>query len=278
MSALRLTLLALGLLGLVEAGALGAQESAETLSDLSDAPPIEIFTRSNALFESARSEEELRQAAAGYETLLRKGPRNGHLHYNLGNTYLRLGDHGRAILHFRRALRYIPDDPYARAMLDEARRQVREQSPGLYRQEPRDDLLNTLFFWHFQTSFRGRLTVLVIASAAFWLLLAVRLRARLPLHRFALATLLVVSIITGTSLALETLAGTGLDAVVTADEVEVRSGKGLEFELALDRPVPSGVEVTVLETRGQWHLIQFPDTSVGWVPEHTVEPVVEAVD
>jgi len=253
----------------------GTGVSAPT-ADVVPATDNAIFARSNARFQSARSVEDLRAAARGYRELLRKGHRNGHLYYNLGNTYLRLGSVGRAIVNFRRALAYIPDDPYAAAMLGEAETRVRQQIPDLYRGTGGDDLFNTLFFWHYRSSFHGRLWCLILASTGFWLLLAVRLSARLPLHRFSIATLLLASLILGTSVAVDLVQNRRSNAVIIADEVTVRSGNGNEFDLAIDRPLPSGVEVQVLEARGHWRLVKLPDGSVGWIPENSLEPILES--
>ena len=52
------------------------------------------------------------KAAFRFERLVAEGGvRNGKLFYNIGNIHFLLGDIGRAILNYRRAGLYIPNDP-----------------------------------------------------------------------------------------------------------------------------------------------------------------------
>lgn len=89
----------------------------------------ELLSRANHDFEEGRFKE----AAEGYESLLaRDGPRVAVLQ-NLGSAYFRLGDDGRAILAFERALLLKPRDPDLQANLKLARDQAAvfpAQQPG----------------------------------------------------------------------------------------------------------------------------------------------------
>ena len=232
-----------------------------------------VFARANRLFERAQSENDLRSAVADYDRLLKGGHRNARLYYNLGNTYRRLGENGRAIANFRRALELRPDDGYARAMLEDTRRSIRERMPDLYTKSAEDDVLYTVFVWHFETTLTARLWMLSLSSLAFWLVLSVALYRRFPYYRFLAAGLFVVQVAAGASLSVEALSDRGEDAVIVASEVEVRVGNGPEYDLAIDRPIPSGVEVRVVEARDQWYLVRFPSGDVGWIPARTVEAV-----
>ena len=61
---------------------------------------------------SAAAAEQFRAALLRYRRAAQAlGHDNGYLLYNIGNTYLRLGDLGRAILHYRTAQQLIPGDP-----------------------------------------------------------------------------------------------------------------------------------------------------------------------
>ena len=68
---------------------------------------LSLINQSLSAFEQAaalpRTESETalelyRQSAEAYEALIAQGAHNGKIYYNLGNTYYRLGDLGRAIL------------------------------------------------------------------------------------------------------------------------------------------------------------------------------------
>lgn len=230
--------------------------------------PEKIFSHANTLFDKATSDEELREAAASYRKLLGAGIRNAHIYYNLGNTQLRLGEHGLSILYFRQSLIFDPNHPFAPSMLEFARRQVDEFKASDERQ-----LADTIFFWHSRYSFSGRLWTLIIALIAFWLMLAMRLFTKIHFHRFAMSVALVLALAMGGSVVAEILLSRGEDGVLIARETEVRSSNGENYDLVFETPVRSGVEVRILDTRNLWHQIEFPGGAVGWVPTTAVRSV-----
>lgn len=224
--------------------------------------PERTFAHANSLFEKAKSDEDLQGAANDYRRLLAGGVRNAHVLYNLGNTHLRLREHGLAILYFRQALRFDPNHPWAGSMLEYSRRQVIDR----FQASEDDGLLDTLFFWHSRYDFRSRLWTLIVALLTFWVLLTLRLYTRIPFHRFSLTVTLLVSIAMGGSVISETMLASGEAAVLVADKTEVRSGNAKDYDLVFEQPIHSGVEVTILDTRGLWHQLQFPGGDIGWVP------------
>ena len=82
------------------------------------------------------------EAADAYESIHEAGLENGYLYYNLGNTYIRLGKNGFAILNYIRALKLIPRYENLQANLNFAIQQTRDKIPL-----PKQSALNTLFFW-----------------------------------------------------------------------------------------------------------------------------------
>ncbi|MCR4319495.1 MAG: hypothetical protein NUV74_04045, partial [Candidatus Brocadiaceae bacterium] len=79
---------------------------------------IKLFTDANEKYLQAakniaarnnqEAELKLKEAASQYETILTHGFEHGQIYYNLGNTYYRKGELGRAILNYRKAQRLIP--------------------------------------------------------------------------------------------------------------------------------------------------------------------------
>lgn len=61
----------------------------------------------NSLYDQAKYEE----AAKEFEALMAEGHHNGHLLYNLGNTYYRMGQKGKAVATYLEARRLLPRDP-----------------------------------------------------------------------------------------------------------------------------------------------------------------------
>src|ERR671925_1227579 len=66
-----------------------------------------------------------KEAISGYEALVRTGQWNANLFYDLGNTYFRTRDFGRAILNYERALVLDQHHPEATANLQIARDESR---------------------------------------------------------------------------------------------------------------------------------------------------------
>src|SRR5438105_13319327 len=73
----------------------------------------------------AYAEGRFAEAATGYENLVRSGAWNANLFYDLGNARYRLGNFGKAILNYERALALDPRHPEADANLRLARDEAR---------------------------------------------------------------------------------------------------------------------------------------------------------
>jgi len=231
---------------------------------------LQLFTEANQLFKQARTREELGRAVENYRALLlERGIRNGHLYYNLGCALLEMRQLGPAILNLRRALRFLPGDSDILGVLKHARSQVPDEFP----RKGGTTALQVLFFWHHGTSFETRLWVALIANALFWIFLTARLFVRIAFHRTLLGALLVISLAAGGSAAVEALYRPGQEAVIILPEVTVRSGNGERFDPVFENPIHSGVEVLVVETRGNWKKLRFPDDTEGWVLGSSVEAV-----
>jgi len=223
-----------------------------------------------AATEPQRASELYSRAAAGFTALIESGLRSAGLEYNLGNTYLRLGQLGRAIVHYRRALLLDPSNDKIRANLEYARRQVEPYIPdtGAAR------LAQTLLFVHYNTSLRGRFVACALCSIGGWLLLALRLRFA---HR-VLTTGGLAGIVAGLWLAASIWWQVRADenyppAVVVDQEVILRAGRGEGYEPALRQPMGPGVELRVLQTRGDWAEVRLPNGITGWLPLSAIERV-----
>jgi len=210
-----------------------------------------------------------REALSGFQAVLDSGVQNAGLYYNLANTYLRLGDVGRAIAHYRRALRLRPGDPNIRKNLDAARRLC----PVQFATPAASALAETLFFWHFGTSLAGRTHVTLAAYAAFWLLMLGGLwwPWRTPVLTWTTRCMALLCLITAASVAWDRFAATNRpEGVLVAEKVTLRKGNGEYYDPQFDRPLTAGVEFRLLETRedvkgAEWLQIQLPDGKTGWV-------------
>ncbi|NIP92203.1 MAG: tetratricopeptide repeat protein, partial [Akkermansiaceae bacterium] len=106
-----------------------------------------------------QARELYRKAAMRFERVVRDGGiENGKLFYNMGNAYFRAGDLGRAILNYRKAEQFSPNDRNVQQNLEYARSQ-RKDDLG---KKDETKALRTLLFWHYDFSFGQRFTLFAI--------------------------------------------------------------------------------------------------------------------
>ena len=268
---LRLAVLALSTMAIVTA-AVGAESPRP--ADLRSQ-----FTQALAQFDLAqeiqaqqpdRARQLLLSAAQRFKSLVAAGITNGRLEYNLGNCYLQARDPGRAILHYRRALRFIPRDPLLTDNLREARSRCLTQ----IRSARGKAFLRSVFFWHHRTSMAERTWVAWAGYVAFWLLLAMRslwprrVLSILTTAAGALALVLAGSVAVTQGSQRNTPAG-----VVTALDVIVYKGPGMGYQRQFEQPLQPGVEFIVRERRGSWWRAELPDGQLGWIAASDAELV-----
>jgi hypothetical protein len=190
------------------------------------------------------------------------------IYYNLGNSYYRQADIGRAILNYERAARLAPRDADIRANLQIAREQLGNQITA-----------DESALSQFATFARSWLTLneLAITVLALWFLLAAcwllyrRRRTSLLKNLLAItAVLLLAGILPlSTRLYLET---TRPIAIIVATETAVTSGPGPQYPTQFT--VHSGTAVHILKQHPQWIQITLPgDQLQGWVPAGAVTAV-----
>ena len=243
---------------------------------------------------SAEAAEQFRAALLRYEAAAAAlGGGNGYLLYNIGNTYFRLGDLGRAILHYREAEQLIPGDPNLQQSLRHARSLRRD------RIEPTaaGGVVRVLFFWHFTMPLRVRAALLLTAWNLLWLLallpalanasarvrlLRERLRSwpawqqvRRPVLGVVVAVAAVAAVAMGGSVAVELLDSQDTAAVVVAPEVVARRGDGAAYEASFDGALHAGTELVVVERRNDWYQVALADGRRAWLPAHAVAVVGE---
>jgi tetratricopeptide (TPR) repeat protein len=217
-----------------------------------------------------RAAESFRAAADGFEGLIATGVENGRLYYNLGNAYMMLDDPGRAILNYRRAQRLIPGD----AQLDANLRAARRRRMNQFETSGQTALLHTLFFWHYDTPLRSRVTVGVVLYVLLWTMAIAALYVHRVRWRYALVPTAALCVIVGASVATDAwLTPRERDGVILADETVVRKGNGVSYEPQFNEPLHAGAEFEIKERRGRWLRIELPDGKSGWIEESAAEIV-----
>jgi tetratricopeptide (TPR) repeat protein len=213
----------------------------------------------------------LEKAALCFDSIHREGGiENGRLFYNIGNIYFRLGDTGKAILYYRRAERFIPNDLNLQQNLNFAR------SRSLDRIEPKPQtrVFRTLFFWHYDLGGMARVWILAVLFSLLWLFASVYLlKGRLWL-RHAAVCCAVLSISLACSLAVEAYEQSNIrSGVILGKEVMGRKGDSTTFEPTFKEPLHAGVEFNLVEERIGWLHIELADGRRCWIPESAAEMV-----
>jgi hypothetical protein len=240
---------------------------------LTDQEVVDLFNEANTLFREANETSErdagaardlYRRAALRYERITREGGiQNGQLFYNIGNAYFRSEDLGRAILNYRRAEMYMPDD----ASLTQNLQFARSRRLDRFEEAEETKVLHTLLFWHYDVSPSIRSTLFVILSGFFWIGATVRLRRRqlVPVWGLVISGLLAALLLG--SLVVDSTSGADRHSgVVLAQQVVARKGDGNSYEPSFTEPLHAGTEFRLIDERQDWLQIQLPDGRECWVP------------
>lgn len=216
---------------------------------------LEHFVKANLLYK----QEKYQEAVQEYQQILQSGWESGPLYYNLGNSYFKAGDLGRAILNFSRAQRFLPRDADLKANLQFARAQSRgsfsEQAPGLWQRA-----LQQVF----APLTQDELALLILGMVAVVMVLHL---GTLFFHwspvvlRYGLwigGLVLLVSLAgLGTRISYEK--DLGIIVTRTASRFEPRDGATSYFECY------EGERVWSLQSQGEWVKVRRSDGKTGWI-------------
>lgn len=221
------------------------------------------FEGANRAFATATTPDQFRDVAARFESLRRNGGECGAVLFNLGNTWFRAGEMGRAIAAYREAERYLTRDPVLVANLAEARRVAGVAAPQA-------ELADRLLFWRAWSSYPlAAQSAIVFAVLAFVFAGAVRLGVRklvVPAR--------IVSVHAALALLVFALEFHRFEierrGVVVIEQVVARKGDAESYGPAFTAPLVEGQEVRVLDSRGGWTRVQLGNGIDGWVPEQSL--------
>jgi len=239
---------------------------------LSDTQKKDLYNQGTEYFHQATQINDADPAAARdlygkallrFERLAAEGEvKNGKLYYNIGNIHFLLDDIGRAILNYRRAEQYIPNDPNLAKNLAYARSMRQDKLES----KDKEKILQTLFFFHYDLGTHTRLLLFVIFYASFWIVAGMRIFTRRPFTRWGLGVTLLCTLLFGISLFMESRqAAMNHPGVIVAPEVIGRQGDAESYQPSFDEPLHGGTEFALLEDRGAWWQIELPDGRSSWI-------------
>ncbi len=225
------------------------------------ASPANDFGAANKLYDAGKFSD----AVAAYEKI---EPKTAALYFNLGNACFRAGEIGKAIVNYERARRLSPRDPDILANLRFAQQKLGVDEvnapPKAWQRMMRSMIdSHTPGEW---SAFElvGIWLATLAAGLALWLR---RVRTALLVASAAAFIWLVVA---GSALSYQKFnEWTTPLAVVVTRQAEAR------FAPLPDSTVHvrllEGTEISVLEDRGQWLLVERADGQQGWVTREAIE-------
>jgi len=204
------------------------------------------------------NQNQFREAAEIYERMIAGGMENGHLYYNLGNTYFRMGNLPRTIQNYVKAQNLLPRNEDIEANLEYAIRQTVDQLDGRKRH-----VLESILFWVGNLNLSEHRMALFWINLAFWVALAVRLRHQTPATQSArnilLAFLVLALVSTGFRWHQETRQSVG---VILPQKIDVHSGWNATTVVLFQ--LHQGTLVSISQEKENWYEIELPDEKKGW--------------
>jgi tetratricopeptide (TPR) repeat protein len=244
----------------------GQNPEATQTQDLDDVHSV-LFRANQAYLEGQYAE-----ARDLYESLVDRGLLNGHVFFNLGNTYVRLGRIGEAILNYSRASLLQPRDGDLEANLQYARSLTQDRIEG-----GAPSLWHTMAFWVFGTNLRELLTAFVLLNALFWCSAVFNLYRQSEWAKWWFWLSLLLSLAAGISAGVkyrQTFWNAG--GVLLAEESPVRAGFSRNDTTLF--VLHEGAEFTILDEEKDWWKIALADGKKGWVPREAAGQVALSRD
>lgn len=217
--------------------------------------PEYTFYKGNTHYENGRYDEAIKE----YTRLLDQGLESGSLYYNLGNSFFKKGELGKAILSFERAKRLIPNDSDLRANHRYALSTVHQ---GESSEEV--SMVQRVLNLYERFTIDGLTMLLSLLYIAFVLVLLIRIlypNAR----RFSLIAIAVVALLLlpGFVSLFYQVSLLEKEAVIVSEHAEA------QFEpiehATTHFTLYEGMKVTIIQSKADWLKVRRPDGKTGWI-------------
>jgi tetratricopeptide (TPR) repeat protein len=222
---------------------------------------------SNPLLEKAEKaydSKHYKEAIEAYEKLVKEGFRSYQLYFNLGNSYYRNNELGKAIYYYELARKLDPDDEDVKINLAIASSKTIDKidaKENFFITAVKTNLLSS-----FSTAAWGWCSIIFIFLASvFFFIFVNSVRVSFKRMSFALSGIFFIGFIIIYSLGYSAVRATKENkfAIITAHETRImneptRSATG-KFSLH------EGTRVKVIENNGDWLLIRLDNGNEGWV-------------
>lgn len=223
--------------------------------------PAQVFADGNAAYAAG----DYARAVTLYQQLLSEQGDSAPVYYNLGNSYVRLGQLGAAIAAYRQAQRLEPRQEDIAANLTFVRHKVQDALPP----SSGNTLLNMLFFWHHGLSVSELAWGTALLNVLFWSLFSMyRFYTRNEIVRWLTLFVGMAVVALGGSWAVHALWPSHV-AVVTTAEADVHGATS--FDSIVRFKLHDGAEISAVDQEKDWIKIRLPDGTLGWISASNVQ-------
>lgn len=248
-------------------------------ADVSGVPIQRLFAEGNAKFREALAAKDkpaaqalYAEAIARWRAVAEQGAiRNAKLYSNIGNACLLSGDTGRAVVNFERAKRLDPSEPAAVAGLEAARREAAPATPPT-------SVAGTI--WERTVRYAGYLPrrAMLGTFAGLWILgwtvLGIRIMGYAAPARLGPALLAAGVILAVPVVGAEVLGSRLVNAVIIAAKAPAYNGPSdAIYQPTFKDGLPAGIEVRLIEHRGEWRKVRLGDGRETWVRAADLERI-----
>ena len=230
----------------------------------------------------AYSAKEYATAKEAFERVEAMGYASADLYYNLGNTYLKLGEQhdkryaegelGRAILNYRRALKLDPTMDDARYNLDIVHDYTNDTEPMPH------GVMGSMWLAvsGIMSSNGWSVTSIVSLITALVMIMFYLLSSLIALRKVAFfsSIVLIFFFVLSTSFAISQrrVMERSAEAVILCNDICSVHASPDNTSKVIRQP-SQGVSVNILRTHGTWSEIEFVDGEKGWISSKSVEQI-----
>lgn len=219
----------------------------------------------------AYEQSNFQEAAQLYEQIIRYGIHNDTVYYNLGNTYFKLNNVGRAILCYEKALRLNPADQD----LSENLAFVKTFRIDQLEESETPSWLKTISLIHNLVGLNGQLRavislwILTNGGIALWILRRDRNWRRVAGYVITILLILLFSLLVSVGVKInERLKWEG---IIVVEKVDLLSGPSNDNPVLVS--IHEGMKVEIRNETEEWYQVILPNGWNGWIPRSALEPI-----
>jgi tetratricopeptide (TPR) repeat protein len=222
------------------------------------------------LFESANRdyfEGNYEQAVEKYQKILENNVESGEVYFNLGNSYYKLDEYGRAILYFEKAKKYLSGDDALEKNLKLAQLHIIDEIepiPQLFIKVWWNELLNL-----FSLEFYAWISLFLFTLLTF--LIAINILQNKNIKNVIWVVASVVLFVLVIFINKAYIFETTQFGIILSDKVSIVSEPSLTgTEMFI---LHEGTKIQILRQSGAWLEIKIADGKTGWLNSTTVEKI-----